>query len=141
MKIKIILSAITGIIFCAGFACAEEHLFEIKAKKFSYTPHIIRVKAGDTVKIRLMSEDVTHGIFVDGYGVETRAYPGQDGSLSFTADRPGRFTFRCSVTCGEFHPYMVGYLVVGPNTRFYLYALLVVVIGMGSMWLLMSRKG
>ncbi|HAZ10690.1 MAG: hypothetical protein A2047_02175 [Omnitrophica bacterium GWA2_41_15] len=138
--LKIILLVVTGIIFFTGLAFAEEHFFEIKAKKFSYTPNIIRVKIGDKVKIRLVSEDVTHGIFVDGYGVETRAYPGQDGSFSFVANQPGRFTFRCSVTCGEFHPYMVGYLVVLPNARFYLYALVVLFIGGANLFFISKKK-
>lgn len=140
MRIKIILFTLTAIIFFASSASGQEHFFEIKARKFSYTPNIIGVKLNDKVKIRLISEDVTHGMFIDGYGVETRAYPGQDGSLSFLANRPGRFTFRCSVTCGEFHPYMIGYLVVGPNVRFYLYALVVLFIGTASILVLLKKK-
>ena len=140
MRLKTILLAISGVILFANFSFAEEHFFEVRAQKFSYTPHILRVRVGDSVKIRLISEDVTHGIFIDGYGVETRAYPGQDGSLSFIANRPGRFTFRCSVTCGEFHPYMVGYLVVGPNIRFYLYALAVLFIGTVNLVVLLKKR-
>ena len=117
----------------ASPAQAAEKFFEIKAKKFSYTPNIITVNRGDTVKIRLLSEDVHHGFFLDGYGIKTSAHPGMDGSLKFIADKPGRYTFRCSVTCGEFHPYMVGYLVVGPNSRFWLFAAIVLVIGIGSL--------
>ena len=113
-------------------AQAAERFFEIKAKKFSYTPHIIKVNRGDTVKIRLLSEDVHHGFFVDGYGIKTSAHPGMEGSLKFIADKPGRYTFRCSVTCGEFHPYMVGYLVVGPNSRFWFFAAIALAIGIGS---------
>lgn len=116
----------------ASPAQAAERFFEIKAKKFSYTPNIITVNRGDTVKIRLLSEDVHHGFFLDGYGIKTSAHPGMEGSLKFIADKPGRYTFRCSVTCGEFHPYMVGYLVVGPNSRFWLFAVIVLAIGIGS---------
>jgi cytochrome c oxidase subunit 2 len=140
MQPKIILLTVAGIILFISQAFAAEHFFEIKARKFSYTPNIIRVKINDKVKIRLISEDVTHGIFVDGYGVETRAYPGQDGNVSFVANRPGRFTFRCSVTCGEFHPYMVGYLVVWPNARFYLYALVVIFIAVTSLFVIILQK-
>ncbi len=100
----------------AGPADAEEKFFEIRAKKFSYTPNRIEVNKGDTVRIRLLSEDVHHGMYVDGYGVQATAYPGKDGSLKFVADKPGRYIFRCSVTCGEFHPYMIGHLRVSPNT-------------------------
>ena len=121
-------------------ASAEERFFEIKAKKFSYTPNIITVNRGDTVKIRLLSEDVHHGFFLDGYGLKTSAHPGMEGSLKFIADKPGRYTFRCSVTCGEFHPYMVGYLVVGPNSRFWLYGGIVLGIGIISLLTIFSRK-
>ena len=108
---------------------AEDIFFEIKARKFSYTPNIIKVNKGDVVKIRLISEDVHHGFFLDGYGAKTSAYPGQEASLKFTADKNGRFAFRCSVTCGEFHPYMIGYLTVRPNTRYFAYVAIVLLLG------------
>ncbi|OGX23629.1 MAG: hypothetical protein A3J51_06845 [Omnitrophica WOR_2 bacterium RIFCSPHIGHO2_02_FULL_45_21] len=127
--------------FMAGSSFAQaEKFFEVKAKKFSYTPNIIEVNKGDLVRIRLISEDVHHGFFVDGYAVSTSAHPGQDGSLKFTADKPGRFCFRCSVTCGEFHPYMVGYLVVKPNSRFSMSAAAVILIGLGSLVIVFRKK-
>jgi cytochrome c oxidase subunit 2 len=92
--------------------------FTVVARKFEYTPNILKVKRGDRVTIRLLSEDVHHGMYLDGYEIETSAYPGQDGALHFTAGRNGKFTFRCSVTCGAFHPYMIGYLKVTPDYRF-----------------------
>lgn len=121
-------------------AFAEERLLEIRAKKFSYTPNIIKVNKGDVVKIRLISEDVHHGFYLDGYGVRTSAHPGQDGNLKFVADRTGRFSFRCSVTCGEFHPYMVGYLVVGPNSRFLVFVFLTIALGIVSFAFVAFRR-
>lgn len=111
-----------SVVFCflSSVSFAAERLIEVRAKKFVYTPNIIKVNRGDTVKIRLISEDVHHGLFMDGYGVKTSAHPGQEGSLQFVADKAGRFSFRCSVTCGALHPYMVGYLYVSPNYLFIL---------------------
>lgn len=119
---------------------AEERFFEIRAHKFSYSPHIIRVKKGDRVRIRLISEDVTHGLFIDGYGIETKAKPGKDGSLTFTADKRGRFSFRCSVTCGEFHPYMIGYLIVEPNLRYHYFLILTGLIALFSLIWIFRKK-
>ena len=119
---------------------AAERFFEIKAKRFVYTPSIIKVNKGDLVRIRLISEDVTHGFFLDGYGLNTSTRPGQEGFLQFVADKPGRFTFRCSVTCGEFHPYMVGYFVVEKNFRLYLFVLLTLVIGIGGFFIFLKQK-
>src|SRR3989304_4118538 len=135
MKINRTLYLLVVVYWLSANVCfaQEEKFFEVKAKKFSYTPNIIEVNKGDLVRIRLISEDVHHGFFVDGYAVSTSAHPGQDGSLKFTADKPGRFCFRCSVTCGEFHPYMVGYLVVKPNSRFSMSAAAVILIGLGSL--------
>ena len=127
--------------FMAGSCFAQaERFFEVKAKKFSYTPNIIEVNKGELVRIRLVSEDVHHGFFVDGYGISTSAHPGQEGSLKFVADKPGRFSFRCSVTCGEFHPYMVGYLVVKPNSRYHLFALSVIFMGAVNLLLVFRKK-
>lgn len=139
MKIKTTLFAICCLLIAAQ-AFAAEQFFEIKAKKFSYTPNIIKVNKGDIVKIRLISEDVTHGLFIDGYGLNTSAHPGEDGNITFVADKTGRFSFRCSVTCGEFHPYMIGYLFVEPNSRFLIYVFLVIVIGVVSILLINSKK-
>ena len=119
---------------------AAEKFFEIKAKMFVYTPSIIKVNKGDLVRIRLISEDVTHGFFLDGYGLNTSTRPGQEGFLQFVADKPGRFTFRCSVTCGEFHPYMVGYFVVEKNLRLYLFVLFTLVIGIGGFFIFLKQK-
>lgn len=121
-------------------ASAEERFFEIKAKKFSYTPNVLKVNKGDTVRIRLISEDVHHGFFLDGYGVRTTALPGQDGSLEFVADKPGRYIFRCSVTCGEFHPYMIGHLRVAPNTTFYFFVTAMFVLAALCMLFALTRR-
>jgi len=134
-----ILLILIGLFFTTS-ASAEEKFFEIKAKKFSYTPNIIKVNKGDTVRIRLLSEDVSHGLYLDGYEVNTSSQPGQDGNLKFIADKTGRFTFRCSVACGEFHPYMVGHLIVEPNWKYYFGIFPIVIFGLGSLVLTLRRK-
>ena len=116
-------------------AGAEEVSFEVRAKKFSYSPNIITVNKGDVVTITLVSEDVSHGFYLDGYEIEMSVRPGETASLTFTADKTGKFSFRCSVTCGAFHPYMVGNLIVEPNTTFT--ATLALALGIGLLALAM----
>ena len=89
--------------------------FRIEASRFQYTPEAIQVNPGDQVTIDLVATDVVHGLYIDGYDLNVTADPGQTASLSFMADRSGSFRFRCSVTCGALHPFMIGKLEVGSN--------------------------
>ena len=97
----------------------QERTFRIDARQFAYTPAELQVNPGDTVTIQLVSNDVVHGLYVDGYGVAVEADPGQTASLSFVANKPGSFRFRCNVTCGAMHPFMIGKLTVGANNWLY----------------------
>lgn len=110
----------------------QERTFEIDAHQFAYSPSELHVNPGDTVTIQLISTDVVHGLYVDGYDISVEADPGQSATLTFVADKPGSFRFRCNVTCGAMHPFMIGKLTVGDN--YWLYRstglALLVVIGM-----------
>jgi heme/copper-type cytochrome/quinol oxidase subunit 2 len=93
----------------------EEHRVRIEASSFSYAPNVVEINPGDRVTIELVSTDYVHGFYLDGYDLELTADPGQTARLSFRADRLGTFRFRCSVTCGALHPFMVGKVKVGTN--------------------------
>ncbi len=93
----------------------QERTFRIDAQQYAYSPSELKVNAGDIVTIQLISTDVVHGLYVDGYDVSIEADPGQTRTLSFVADKPGSFRFRCNVTCGAMHPFMIGKLNVGGN--------------------------
>jgi heme/copper-type cytochrome/quinol oxidase subunit 2 len=107
----------------------EPRVINILARRFEYEPSRIIVQKGELVTLRLESADVTHGLYLDGYGLDIKARPGMIGKATFRADKTGRYAFRCSVTCGEFHPYMIGFLIVEPNSRFHLF--LVATLGAG----------
>jgi heme/copper-type cytochrome/quinol oxidase subunit 2 len=94
----------------------QKRTFRIEARQFAYSPSELKVNSGDTVNIQLLSTDVVHGLYVDGYDISVEADPGQTRTLSFVADKPGSFRFRCNVTCGAMHPFMIGKLNVGSNT-------------------------
>lgn len=135
----IIFAACYSLLATLSFA-QEDKFFEIRARKFVYAPNIIKVNKGDRVRIRLVSEDVHHGFFLDGYGIKTSAHPGQEGSLQFIADKAGRFSFRCSVTCGALHPYMIGYLHVSPNKLFGMGTFIALIFGAGSLFITVRKK-
>ncbi len=86
----------------------------LRAEQYAYDPAVVTVSRGQQVVIELISTDVVHGIYLDGYELEATADPGETVRLSFKADKAGTFRFRCSVTCGPLHPFMLGELRVKP---------------------------
>ena len=96
-----------------------DRLFRVAASQYAYAPPELHVNIGDRVTIELASTDAIHGLYVDGYDVSVESDPGQTASLTFVANRPGSYRFRCNVTCGALHPFMIGKLTVGNNTTLY----------------------
>jgi heme/copper-type cytochrome/quinol oxidase subunit 2 len=95
-----------------------DRTIRIDASQFQFAPGEIQVNPGDRVTVELVSTDVVHGFSLDGYNFELKADPGQTATGSFVALRTGLFRFRCSVPCGNLHPFMIGMLQVGPNLLF-----------------------
>ena len=94
---------------------AGEREVHVRARQYAYAPGVLHVSQGDQVTLILEAEDVTHGLYVDGYGVDLVAVPGRPARASFVADREGKFRLRCSKVCGSLHPFMLGELIVEPN--------------------------
>lgn len=110
-----------------------ERTFKVDASRFEFSPSVLTVNHGDRVTIELTSTDVVHGLYLDGYNLETTTDPGQTTTLTFTADSPGSFRFRCSVTCGDMHPFMIGKIRVGHNILLWRGIGLVILVGLGVM--------
>lgn len=87
-------------------------------EQFAFDPPVLRINRGDRVILTLQATDVAHGFYLDGYGLDTRVEPGLSQQIEFVADQTGKFRYRCSVSCGTLHPFMIGELVVGPNQTF-----------------------
>ena len=109
---------------------------EIMSHQYAYEPHRIVVDPGTEVHLRLVSTDVVHGFYLEGHDIEAEIRPGslitwvrnpssgedfrETEEIVFTAGRPGKYRFRCSVTCGTLHPFMQGEMIVRPNRLYHL---------------------
>lgn len=120
--------------FPANHGQPVERLFRIEASRFAYSPSVIQVNQGDRVTLELTSSDVVHGLAVDGYNLQVTADPGQTARLTFTADRSGSFRFRCTVTCGPMHPFMIGKIQVGQNSLWWRAAGLSFLVIVSVLW-------
>jgi heme/copper-type cytochrome/quinol oxidase subunit 2 len=119
--LPLLLLAMAGLVVAfaplpVSFVAPQERTLRIDARQFAYAPSELAVNPGDTVTIQLVSTDVVHGLYIDGYDLSLEADPGQTATLKFTADQSGSFRFRCNVTCGAMHPFMIGKFTVGTNS-------------------------
>lgn len=116
-----------------GTAHASTHrVIEVTASQFQFEPGRIVVNQGDTITFKVKSEDVTHGFYIDGYGVDMQVKPGDEVTVTISADKLGKFKIRCSSTCGPLHPFMVGELIVeqgGFNSAFLSSASAILLVG------------
>jgi cytochrome c oxidase subunit 2 len=119
---------------------AGEREVRILARQYAYAPGVLRVSQGDRVTLILESEDVTHGVYLDGYDVDLIAVPGRASHATFVADRPGKFRLRCSKVCGTLHPFMLGELVVTPNSPFWRAIGLAVLAAIGTVAFLRAGR-
>ncbi len=142
MKTKLVFLAL-GIVFISAFipplwvsdiSGGMRRDFHIKARQYAFDPPRITVNKGDAVHIRLTSLDVVHGFYLEGHDINALIEPGQlkfklshpsQGKdytvveeIIFTAQRPGKFRYRCSRACGSLHPFMQGEMIVRPNYPF-----------------------
>ena len=78
-------------------------VIEITAKRFAFIPDKITLKKGQTVKLRLHSQDVTHGLFLDTLKLDEKIPPGETREVTVTPHKTGTFTSVCDHFCGADH--------------------------------------
>jgi cytochrome c oxidase subunit 2 len=93
-------------------AAEELKVITITAKRFEFSPKEITLKQGETVKLQLTTEDVTHGFFVKPLGVDEDIVPGKTTEVVFTPKTTGRYTTICDHFCGAGHGGMKMTIVV-----------------------------
>jgi cytochrome c oxidase subunit 2 len=76
---------------------------EITAKRFEFVPSTITLKKGETVVLRVRSEDVAHGLFLRPLKVDTDIVPGQVNEVVVTPQAAGTFVAICHHFCGSGH--------------------------------------
>ena len=91
---------------------ADIPVVDITAKRFAFSPDKITLKTGQTVKLRLHSEDVTHGFFLRPLKLDEEIPAGGMTEVTVTPDTPGIYTTICDHFCGANHGNMVMTIVV-----------------------------
>lgn len=129
----VVVTTIAGSVASARVTASapRSHSILVKAGQYAFDPPVIRVRRGDTLKLRFAASDVVHGFYLEGHDLDV-AIPPLSRQVTvkragvtqiveevvLTVGRSGKFRYRCSKTCGAMHPFMVGELIVGPNRLF-----------------------
>jgi mono/diheme cytochrome c family protein len=87
------------------------------AEHGGWTPERITVQRGERIRLRISSADVVHGFSIPKLGIHVDwIEPGKVAEVEFTADRPGRYAFQCTVWCQLGHWRMRGVIeVIDPD--------------------------
>jgi cytochrome c oxidase subunit 2 len=95
-------------------APAPEQTVDVLAERFSFSPSEIKTTVGTTLQIRLESDDTSHGFRIVGTDVNIEIPKRGRGTttVTFKAEKAGRYTFECSQLCGAGHSFMRGVIVV-----------------------------
>lgn len=89
-------------------ATAQEpmRVIVIHAHRFAFEPSSITLHRGETVRLRLISDDVPHSLLIKALGINEAASKSHPGDTVFTASRSGDFEGRCGRFCGSGHGHM-----------------------------------
>jgi plastocyanin len=71
--------------------------FTVEGKNFAFTPSLLSVKKGDTVKITFKNTGGFHDFVIDEFNVRTKQLQSGEETVEFVADKAGQFEYYCSV--------------------------------------------
>ena len=93
-------------------AAPPEKLIRVVAKRFDYTPSVIKLKKGVPVVLELTTKDVVMGFSAPDFSVRADIIPEKVARIRIVPDKTGTFTFVCDIFCGTGHEQMEGTIVV-----------------------------
>lgn len=82
------------------------------------TANELHVPVGRPVKVRTISHDVIHSLWVPSLHGKRDLVPGHPGEIVLQADRPGVFNGQCAEYCGLEHALMRLLVIAEPADRF-----------------------
>jgi cytochrome c oxidase subunit 2 len=84
----------------------------VVARRFTFTPNEIPLRAGERVVLAMRALDFAHGFSVPDLALRADLMPERVVRVELLVPRPGRYGFLCDNFCGDEHEDMNGWLVV-----------------------------
>lgn len=89
-----------------------DKVIQITAEKYRFIPNTITIKKGTKVRLQVKSIDIIHGFAILELYINEKLAPSKVVNIDFIADKPGEYTYFCSVPCGKGHKQMKGKLII-----------------------------
>jgi cytochrome c oxidase subunit 2 len=94
------------------YAVAKRWMWKFQHPSGNREINELHVPVGQTVVVKMTSEDVIHDFFVPAFRTKYDVIPGRYTSVWFKATKPGEYHLFCAEYCGAEHSRMVGRVVV-----------------------------
>ncbi|HEX4022157.1 MAG TPA: cupredoxin domain-containing protein [Acidobacteriaceae bacterium] len=102
----VILTVMVSPLLSRGYAEAKISIFTIHARRYEFLPSEITLKVGQRVKLIFISDDITHGISVEGLLLDLNIRRNKPTEIEITPSKAGDFEGECSRYCGVGHDRM-----------------------------------
>jgi cytochrome c oxidase subunit 2 len=106
LRVLLMLGLVTQAI-STSLAQEEIRTIEIHAHRFAFSPDEITLKKGESVKLRLFSDDVAHSLVVPGLQIKQEITKGHPAEITVTPTSSGDFRGECGRFCGSGHGSML----------------------------------
>lgn len=81
-----------------------DRVIPISAKRFEFTPNVIRIKKGETVRFEVDNTDTLHDFLIPELNLSSENI--------LNAKQVGEYEFVCANFCGEGHATMKGTIII-----------------------------
>jgi len=85
----------------------KPRVITIHAAKFEFKPSEITLHVGERTKLVFISDDVDHGLSVDGLPIDIDIHKSSPTSIVITPEKVAELTGMCSIYCGPGHSQMI----------------------------------
>jgi heme/copper-type cytochrome/quinol oxidase subunit 2 len=88
---------------------------DVALSRFAFSPERIELRAGEPVRLNVVSTDGTHGFQIKALELKVRVPSrGTAVTIELTPREPGTYRISCSEYCGTGHSRMQAWLIVNP---------------------------
>ena len=93
-------------------AIGRQWMWKVQHPEGQREINTLHVPVGQSVRMKLASEDVIHSFYIPAFRVKQDAVPGRYTSLWFHPTKPGVYHLFCAEYCGAEHSKMIGSVIV-----------------------------